>query len=270
MNKDKRFFYIIQMQFLGFRFHGWQKQKDVKTLQGHVEKTLKFVLGKGTSTSLSTSKAKVLGSGRTDAKVSANNFPMELFIYEEITDLNQFLLDFNSNLPNDIKALSVIETDKKFNIINNSKVKEYLYFFSFGSKNHPFAAPILTCFYEDLDLELMQKGAKLFQGKHWFKHYCTQPTEFANYNREITLSKIVENDIYTANFFPEKTYVYRVKSRGFLRNQIRLIMGTLFRMGKGEIGLDFIKKSLIEHNIDRPLPFVAPASGLILNSVEFE
>jgi len=261
MNKNKRYFYVIRMQFLGFRFHGWQKQEDVKTLQGHVEKTLKFVLGKG--------KAKVLGSGRTDAKVSATDFPMELFIYEEILDLEQFLLDFNHNLPNDIKALSVIETDAKFNIINNSKVKEYLYFFSFGSKNHPFAAPILTCFYEDLDLELMQKGAQLFQGEHWFKHYCTKPTEFANYNREITVSEIVENNIYSANFFPEKTYVYRVKSRGFLRNQIRLIMGTLFRLGQGEVTLDFIKKSLVEHNIDRPLPFVAPASGLILNSVEF-
>ena len=262
MNHNIRYFYIIRMQFLGFRFHGWQRQKDVKTLQGYVEKTLKFVLGKG--------KAKVLGSGRTDAKVSAIDFPMELFIYEEILDLNQFLNDFNSNLPNDIKALSIVETDEKFNIINHSKIKEYLYFFSFGEKSHPFAAPIITCFYEDLNLELMKKGADLFKGKHWFKHYCTKPTGFGEYNREITVSEIVENDIYTANFFPKKTYVYRVKSKGFLRNQIRLMMGTLFRLGKGEISLEFIEKSLIEHNIDRPLPFVAPASGLILNSVSFE
>ena len=257
----KRYFYVIRLQFLGFRFHGWQRQEHHKTLQGHVEKTLKFVLGKG--------KAKVLGSGRTDARVSANDFPMELFIYEEITDLKQFLINFNNNLPNDIKALSVIETDDKFNIINNAKIKEYLYFFSYGTKNHPFAAPILTCFYEELDLELMKKGAALFQGHHWFKHYCTKPTEFANYNREITVSEIVVNDIYSANFFPEKTYIYRIKSRGFLRNQVRLIMGTLFRLGQGEITLDFIKKSLIEHNIDRPLPFVAPASGLILYNVDF-
>ncbi len=261
MSQKQRYFYIIRMQFLGFRFHGWQKQKDQKTLQGHVEKTLKFVLGAG--------KAKVLGSGRTDAKVSANDFPMELFIYEEITDLDNFLIEFNNNLPADIKALSVIETNDKFNIIQNSKVKEYLYFFSFGTKNHPFSAPLITCFHEHLDLELMKKGAQLFQGEHWYKHYCTKPTEFANYNREITVSEIVVNDIYTANFFPEKSYVYRVKSRGFLRNQIRLIMGTLFRLGQGEVDLEFIKKSLIEHNIDRPLPFVAPASGLILNNVEF-
>jgi len=257
----KRYFYIIRLQFLGFRFHGWQRQKHHKTLQGHVEKTLKFVLGKG--------KAKVLGSGRTDARVSANDFPMELFIYEEIINLDQFLIDFNNNLPNDIKALSIIETDDKFNIINNAKIKEYLYFFSYGTKNHPFAAPILTCFYEELDLELMKKGAALFKGHHWFKHYCTKPTEFANYNREITVSEIEENTIYTANFFPEKTFVYRIKSRGFLRNQVRLIMGTLFRLGQGEITLDFIEKSLIEHNIDRPLPFVAPASGLILYHVDF-
>jgi tRNA pseudouridine38-40 synthase len=265
MNKSKRYYYIIYLQFLGFRFNGWQRQKGVlgvKTLQAYVEKTLKFVLGKG--------KAKVLGTGRTDAKVSANSFPIELFIYEKIDDLNQFLTDLNSNLPNDINALSVKETNAQFNIIQNSKIKEYLYFFSFGSKNHPFAAPIISCIYEDLDLDLMQKGAALFQGYHWFKHYCTKPSETANFNREILVSEIVKNDIYTANFFPEKTYVYRIRSKGFLRNQIRLMMGTLIRLGKGEIELDFIEKSLIEHNIKRPLPFVAPASGLILNSVEFD
>jgi len=260
--KMKKYFYIIRLQFLGFRFHGWQRQQDVKTLQGHVEKTLRFVLGSGNS--------KVLGSGRTDARVSANNFPMELFTKEEIINMEEFLVTFNLNLPNDIKALSIVETNDSFNIINNSKVKEYLYFFSFGTKNHPFAAPILTCFYEELDLELMQKGAELFKGQHWFKHYCTKPTEFGNFNREILVSEIVENDIYSANFFPDKSYIYRIKSRGFLRNQVRLIMGTLFRLGQGQIDLEFIKKSLIEHNIDRPLPFVAPASGLILYNVEFQ
>jgi len=250
------------MQFLGFRLHGFQKQPDVKTVQGLIEKTLKHVLGK--------EKAKVLGSGRTDARVSANNFPMELFLYEEIQNLEDFLILFNHNLPNDIKALSIKEVDEKFNVITDSKIKEYLYFFSYGEKFHPFCAPIITCFYEDLDLQLMQEGANLFKGKHWFKHYCTKPTEFANYNREIIVSEIVENNIYAANFFPEKTYVYRIKSKGFLRNQVRLIMGTLFRLGKGEIDLEFIKKSLVEHSIERPLPFVAPASGLILNEVKYE
>jgi len=258
----KKYFYLIQLQFLGFRFHGWQRQDNIKTVQGHVEKTLKFVLGKN--------KAKVLGAGRTDARVSANNFPIELFIYEEIKDFKQFLIDFNMNLPNDIKALAIKEVGAKFNVINDSKVKEYLYFFSYGSKNHPFAAPILTCFYQDLDLDLMKKGAQLFKGHHWFRHYCTKPTDFAIYNREILVSEIVENNIYSANFFPEKTYIYRIKSKGFLRNQVRLIMGTLFRLGQGEITLDFIKKSLVEHNIDRPLPFVAPASGLILHSVTYK
>jgi len=264
MNKPKRYYYIIKLQFLGFRFNGWQKQKGVlgvKTLQAYVEKTLKFVFEH--------TNFKILGAGRTDAKVSANNFPIELFIYEQITDFNQFLAKFNTNLPNDIKVLSITETNADFNIIRNSKVKEYLYFFSYGHKAHPFAAPMITFFYEDLDIEIMKKGAKLFQGKHNFKHYCTQPTEKAIFNREITCSEIIENTIYTANFFPKKSYVYRIKSSGFLRNQIRLMMGTLFRLGKGEIDINFIEKSLLENQEYRPLPFIAPASGLILNNVEF-
>ena len=87
---------------------------------------------------------KSLASGRTDAMVSAEEAAIELFLYEPIEDKVAFLKLFNTNLPQDIRALAIKEVDAKFNIINNSKVKEYLYLFAFGDKFHPFCAPILT------------------------------------------------------------------------------------------------------------------------------
>ena len=41
---QKKFFYLIELQFLGFRYHGWQKQKDVKTVQHMLDRTLHFIL----------------------------------------------------------------------------------------------------------------------------------------------------------------------------------------------------------------------------------
>jgi len=70
--------YIVTIQFLGFRFHGWQKQTNVKTLHEMVDKTLIFVF--------SHENFKTIGVGRTDSKVSANNYVFQLFVDEAIDD----------------------------------------------------------------------------------------------------------------------------------------------------------------------------------------
>ena len=51
--------------------------------------------------------------------------------------------------------------DAKFNIIQDSKLKEYHYVFAQGAKFHPFAAPIMTTILDALDIELMKEGAQL-------------------------------------------------------------------------------------------------------------
>ena len=256
----KQFFYLITVQYLGYRFHGWQKQPDVKTLHLMIDRTLNFILdGK---------PFKSLGSGRTDAMVSAENAAFELFLEEPIEDLDAFLKLFNHNLPQDIRALSIKEVDKKFNIIQHSKIKEYLYLFTFGEKCHPFCAPIMTTILDDLDIDLMKQGAKLFEGEHYFKSYCFRATNNGIYDREILTCELVENTIYKANYFPEKSYILRVRGKGFMRNQIRLMMGALIDLGKGKLTLDDINNSLLPDS-EIKMEYVAPASGLILNSIDF-
>ena len=257
----KKYFYLITIQYLGYRFHGWQKQPNVKTLHLMVDRTFNFILeGK---------RFKSLSSGRTDAMVSAECAAIELFLFEPIEDQVAFLELFNRNLPQDIRALDIKEVDAKFNIIQNSKIKEYLYLFAFGEKCHPFCAPIMTTILDDLDIELMKQGAKLFEGENYLKTYCYKPTDNGVYTREILTCELVENTIYTANYFPKKTYLLRVQGRGFMRNQIRLMMGTLIDLGKGKLSLDDIKASLVPDN-EIKMNYIAPASGLILNKIEFE
>ncbi|MFB9057704.1 tRNA pseudouridine(38-40) synthase TruA [Mariniflexile ostreae] len=257
----KKYFYVINLQYLGYRFHGWQKQPSVKTLHLMVDRTLNYIMeGK---------YFKSLSSGRTDAMVSAENAAFELFLHEPLSDPSAFLELFNYNLPQDIRAMDIREVDETFNIINHSKVKEYLYLFSFGQKNHPFCAPIMTTFLDDLDITLMKEGAALFQGEHYYKSYCYKPSDTGIYNREILLCELTENTIYTANYFPETSYILRVKAKGFMRNQIRLMIGTLVDLGKGKLTLDDITSSLLPGSTIK-MDYIAPASGLILNAIEFE
>jgi len=246
---------LIEVQYLGFRYHGWQRQPGVKTIQEMIERTLKYVLGD--------KPFKILGASRTDAMVSATQAAFELFL-QEPEDTGQLMADFNENLPADIRAIHIEAVDKTFNVIQHAKEKEYLYLFSFGEKNHPFAAPHITYLQDELDIELMKEGAKLFLGVHNFQEYCYKPKEGTQFKREILCSEIVDNDIWTANFFPDQSFVYRVKGMGFMRNQIRLFMGRLFRLGRHEITLADIQQSLDKPS-ETPAYYIAPASGLMLH-----
>ncbi len=257
----KKYFYVITVQYLGYRFHGWQKQPNVKTVHLMIDRTFKFIL--------QDKKFKTLASGRTDAMVSAQEAAFELFLHEPLNDLEEFLALFNHNLPQDIRALNIKEVTKDFNIIQHSKVKEYLYLFAHGEKNHPFCAPIMTTILDELDIETMKAGAALFQGIHNFKPYCFRATDNGIYNREILCCELVENTVFTANYFPEKTFILRVKGKGFMRNQIRLMMGTLIKLGRGDITLEYIEDSLKPESTE-VMDYIAPASGLILNKIEFE
>lgn len=258
---QKRYYYLIKFQFLGYRFHGWQKQPNTKTLHMMIDRTLKYVL--------KDQYFKTLAASRTDAKVSAEQAAFELFLREKpLDDKRQFLVDFNANLPQDIRVLSVNEVSAKFNIIQDSKYKEYHYIFSQGEKCHPFCAPIMTTILESLDVKLMAKGAALFQGSHYFKSYCYKANDQGLYKRRLICCELIENDFYKANFFPKKSHLLRVVGKGFGRHQIRLMMGVLIRLGRGEVSLDYILTSL-EENSSIKIDFIAPASGLILNKIEF-
>ncbi|NAS30554.1 tRNA pseudouridine(38-40) synthase TruA [Flavobacteriaceae bacterium R38] len=260
--KEQRYYYLITVQFLGFRYHGWQKQPSVKTVEEMIYKTITFVIGKGT-------RFKILGASRTDAKVSAQEAAFELFLYEPMEDTDAFITSFNRNTPSDIRAVNITEVDQQFNIIQAPKTKEYVYLFSHGEKNHPYAAPFMANIIDHLDIELMKEGAKLFEGRHYFKSYCGRANENKNFEREIIKCELVENKILEANFFPESSYALHVQGSGFMRYQVRLIMGVLILLGKGEVDLKFIKESLKEEN-DYLIEYVAPASGLHLNTLKFD
>lgn len=243
--------------------HGWQKQPTVKTVEGLITKTLGWVMPDA--------KCKILGTSRTDAMVSAEESAFELFLdHEPLEDLDVFLKIFNKNLPQDIRALSITQVDEKFNIIQHSKTKEYAYLFSIGNKFHPFCAPFMANFQEDLDIEEMKKGAALFQGTHNFRNYCVRVSEKSTFEREMLRSEIVENTEYTANFFPERSYIFHIHASGFLRHQVRLMMGSLILLGRGELSLDDIRNSLKPDSPQLQMDYIAPASGLILNKIEFD
>lgn len=253
--------YLIKIQFLGFRYSGWQNQPGQKTIEGMLLKTLKFVLpGR---------KYKILGAGRTDAKVSALDAAFELFLEgEPISDIQEFIKIFNLNVPPDIKVMEMVVAEDGFNIIQHVKVKEYVYLFSFGEKNHPFSAPFITSISGPLDIDLMKSACSLFVGTHDFSAYTARVQKGTRTYRTILGCGITENTILKANFFPKESYMLVVRGEGFIRYQVRMMMGALIQLGKGELDMDNLKNSL-SHPDSLQLSYIAPGSGLLLNKLEF-
>lgn len=256
---EKRFYYLLKIQYLGFRYHGWQKQPDVLTVERMMERTFSYVLDR--------KNFKLLAAGRTDAKVSAHMTYVELFLDEAPLPSDNFLELLNDNLPQDIRCLEITEVDKSFNVIEAPKRKEYVYLFSFGEKNHPFSAPYMTTIPGVLDLPLMQEAAQLFVGTHDFRNYAYKPKPETQTIGTIDCAEIVMNELYTANFFPSISYLFRVRGKGFKRHQIRLMMGALFDIGQGKMHMEQFIESL---DGTRPLKLerIAQASGLLLQNVE--
>ncbi len=251
---------LFRIEYLGFRYHGWQKQPGVKTVQGMIDKTLKFVLGE--------QRFRTLGSGRTDAKVSADDFVVGLFLMHKPENLDSFLEEFNKNLPSDIRAKNIHYVDAKFNVIQDAKLKEYHYYFSFGEKAHPFSAPFVCNMGESLNIEAMQQACEAFVGVHNFKRYVCKPSDVTVFEREIVKCVIEKNTRYKADFIPENTYVLKVASKGFLRYQVRLMMGALEDVGNGFWSVEDLKKSLIDSN-GTQIENIAPASALLLHRVDY-
>lgn len=252
-------YYLVRISYLGYRLHGWQKQPDVKTVHLMIDRTLRFVFKHD--------NFKTLGASRTDAMVSANESAFELFLNEDLP--TDFEIDFQRNLPPDIRFLTIEKVDEHFNIIQSVKRKTYRYYFCFGEKPNPLSATMLAWFPHEWDLELLEQGLAAMRGEHNFKSFCTQPKEGTFFIRNLERAECVLNTELTASFFPEKSYYLEFVSKGFVRNQVRLMVGALYLLSTNRITTKELQKALTEHHNFNDQLIIAPASGLHLQSIEF-
>lgn len=257
--QTKPFKYLFRIQYLGLRYHGWQVQKGVKTIQGTLEKTFRYVLQH--------ENFKILGSSRTDTGVSCLNGAFELFLPNKV-EPNSLVDPLNDFLPADIRIIEGFQSSYDFNVIQDVTNKSYGYYFSFGKKPHPMFAGSVAYAGKSLDLDIMNEGAALFKGTHDFRRFCSQGKNTNDFIRNITYSQIDEPPKDFA-FLPENNVmVYRVIGNGFLMHQVRRMAASLISLGKGELTLDDIKEAL-DSPVKSPLSAKAPANGLILEKVSF-
>lgn len=253
MNNKYPYSYIVSLQYLGFRYHGWQKQPGYKTVQEMIDKTMRFIYGVDI-------QFKSLGAGRTDAMVSCLDFLCEFFIDQKLE--TDFIKRFNSELPQDIKVNWIKPKTEEFNIIQDIKSKEYHYNFCFGSKMHPFNASFIKYIPGKLNISLMQEAAQVFEGTNNFKCFRHRPETDSEPSRTILSSKIERNSELRSSFLDQEVFTYKVQGKGFMRYQVRYMMGALIAVGQEKISIQDIEETLVAPK--QKLTKKASASGLVL------
>jgi tRNA pseudouridine38-40 synthase len=251
--------YIFYIQYLGFRYHGWQVQPGVKTIQGVLNKNFRYILGPFDFT--------ILGASRTDAGVSCCRGAFQLFS-ESPLDLEAVVAKMNLVLPDDIRLLEARPVPDDFNIIHSVKAKSYRYQFCIGEKFHPFNAANMASFAFTPDIGLMQEALHLFLGTHDFRRYCSQDKVTENYKREIFEIDIFSHPLAGMGDIPKKSYVFRIVGKGFLRYQIRIMMAALLEIGRENLHFQDIQDALLSDDAS-PIAPPAPAHGLLLEDVVF-
>lgn len=214
----------------GTGFAGYQVQPNKRTVQRELETAL-TKLHKG-------SEVKVVASGRTDAGVHAVgqviHFDSPLQLPEE-----RWPAALNSILPNDVVVEEAAYVAEDFHARYHAIGKEYRYRLIRTKKINPFLRHYAYQYSFPIDVERMREAIPYLLGEHDFTSFCSARSEVEDRVRNIYGIYIEEHD---------DELLFRFVGNGFLYNMIRILMGTLLEVGKGEREPHEIEKILAKKN----------------------
>jgi len=233
----------------GTRYRGWQRLpgKD-DTIQGKLETTLSRILGEN---------IEISGSGRTDAGVHARG-QVANFHCESTVGCDEILQQLRRYLPEDIGIYSCREVSPRFHARLNAKEKTYQYRVWNSEKPCVFERRFVTVVTDPLDVEKMRQAAGHFLGEHDFSAFCTNAKmkkSTVRFIRSLTVERVGEEIRVT------------VTGNGFLQNMVRIMVGTLLEVGRGERDADSIPALFGGKRSEAG--FLAPAQGLCLQEVYY-
>lgn len=237
--------YKCIVSYDGTNFHGFQTQKDLRTVQSEIEDVLKIILK---------NIVKIHSAGRTDTGVHSIG---QVFHFD--TDIvmpeKNMQNAINSRLPRDIYIKSVEIVTKDFHSRYSAKGKIYKYSIDLGEYN-PLFTNYRYYFLYTLDINKMIDASKVFIGEHDFRSF-TKNHKLKNYVRTIYSIefKIIDSqiDIY-------------FHGNGFLHNMIRIMVAMLMEVGKNKINKIDLENILVCQDRSKA-PKIAPSNGLCLEKV---
>jgi len=239
----------LTIEYDGKGFNGWQKQPNKLNIQGEIEAVIEGITGE---------KVELIASGRTDAGVHSFG-QVANFKTNSTIPIDKFPIEINSKLKKSIIIKSAEEVDERFHSRYNCKQKTYKYVIN----NNDFPSAIYRNLEyhipQKLDVNLMKKAIKYFEGEH----------DFAGFKASGTSSKSSVRTIYNAEIKEENNRIcIYLTGNGFLYNMVRIVSGTLVEVGLGKIKPEEIP-NIIEAKDRQRAGKTLPPQGLYLMEVEY-
>ena len=240
----------LTISYDGTNFCGWQVQPNGRTVQDQIENAVEKVTGQ---------RVRVTGSGRTDAGVHAKGQVAHFTLDGCSVPPERFYLALNVHLPEDVRVLDSKAVADDFDACRTAKKKTYKYSLYQSNTELPLKERYAVKLDTAVDVEKMRSASKLFIGEHDFKSFCASGSSV-----KTTVRTIYQLDIDNV----DKDLTFTITGNGFLYNMVRIIVGTLIKVGEGKATLSDVEKMLCDGQ--RTLGGkTLPAKGLCLEQVEY-
>ena len=213
---------LAVISYDGSKFFGMQIQPDKKTIQGEIENALQKL----------NINSQIQHAGRTDRGVHALNQVIS-FNIPSFWDLNKLKTLLNKILFPYIFIKKIKIVSDSFNPRFDAKKRSYRYLLT--PHFSPFNADYTTYYPNKIDLNLLQKALKMFEGRHDFEYFAKTGSDVKDYIREIYNTKI---------FKYKNFYVIKIEGNGFLRGQIRIIVDFVLKINEKKLTLNDLKAQL--------------------------
>ena len=233
----------------GTRYNGWQRQTSHdNTIQGKLETALSRILGE---------PIEISASGRTDTGVHARG-QVANFHTGSTMSCTELLAELRKYLPEDIGIYSCREVSPRFHARLNALEKTYQYRLWNSSQPCVFDRRYVAVMEESLDVDAMRSAAEKLLGTHDFSAFCA--------NKKMKKSTVRTIKSFTVQRVGEEIR-FTVTGNGFLHNMVRILVGTLVEVGRGERQIDSIPELFGGKREDAG--FLAPGKGLCLMEVRY-
>lgn len=245
---SKRVF--LRIAYDGTNYCGWQIQDNGITVEEVINRELSRLLNED---------IHVIGASRTDSGVHALG-NVAVFDTETRIPAEKISFALNQRLPDDIRIQESKEVEADFHPRFCSSIKTYEY----KILNRTFPMPTERLYshfvYMKLDIEKMRKAAEYIVGEHDFKSFCSSHSQVENTVRTVYSIDITKNGDMISIV---------IRGNGFLYNMVRIIVGTLMKVGLNVYPPQHVKEIIEARDRGQAGQKVA-ACGLTLVRLEYE
>ncbi|MDB6095889.1 MAG: truA [Francisellaceae bacterium] len=240
---------VLGLEYDGSKSHGWQSQKEVSSIQEHLEKALSLVASE---------PIKVICAGRTDKGVHATS---QIVHFDTTMSRSPaaWLYGTNTHLPKFIRVLWSQPTVWDF----NARKKAISRFYRYLIYNHPIRPSLfrsqVTWVYRHLNERIMQEAAGHWLGTH----------DFSSFRAAFCQSKTPIRTIHTINIKRcEDFVIIDFHANAFLHHMVRNMVGVLISIGTNKKPISWAK-SVLEARDRKQGGVTAPPQGLYLSGVKY-